>query len=223
MPAVGRDNPGGEEAADKAAERKSRPEQSDNNGAQPARGIFRRKADEAWHGTAEPEPGEKAEREQDGEARRQRRANSENAEARGRADQHGFAADPIRQDAETESAQSEAGQRGTENRAQPGRRNVQIGGDAGRGKPDGLQIEAIEQGDERAPDDDTNLQRAERARVDQFGNIKCRLRGHDGHPSPDFVPTIKQSSWLTSAVSGALTPGPRLLPFRTDRRPIAAG
>ena len=223
MPAVGRDNPRGQEPADKAAERKARPEQSDDHGAQPARAIFRRKADEAWHGAAKPEAGEKAEREQHGEARRQRRANSENAEARGRADQHRLTPDPIRQHAETESARGEAGQRGTEHRAQPGRRNVQIGGDAGRGKPDGLQIEAIEQGDERAQDDDANLQRAERARIDQFGNIECRLRGHDGHPSPDFVPTIKQSSWLTSVVSGALTPGRRLLPFRAGHRLIVAG
>ena len=57
--------------------------------------------------------------------------------------------DPIRQHAETESAQGEASQRGAEHRAQPGQRNVQIGRNAGRRKPDGLQIEAVEQGDER--------------------------------------------------------------------------
>jgi hypothetical protein len=70
-------------------------------------------------------------------------------EASGRADQHGLAAHPIRQHAETESAQGEASQGGAEHRAQPRQRNVQIGRNAGRRKPDGLQIEAVEQGDER--------------------------------------------------------------------------
>jgi hypothetical protein len=79
---------------------------------------------------------------------RQRGADGENAKTSSRGDQYRLAPDPIRQHAESESAQGEASQGGAEHRAQPGQRNVQIGRNAGRRKPDGLQIEAIEQGDE---------------------------------------------------------------------------
>jgi hypothetical protein len=144
MPAIGRNDPGGQEPADKTAERKARPEQRHDHRAQPARAIFRREADETRHGAAEPEAGEKAEREQ----MAQRGADGENAKTSSRGDQYRLAPDPIRQHAESESAQGEASQGGAEHRAQPGQRNVQIGRNAGRRKPDGLQIEAIEQGDE---------------------------------------------------------------------------
>jgi len=87
-----------------------------------------------------------------------------------------FASDPVRQQPETEGAQSEASQGGAEYVAKRRQRDVQIGSDARRYKPDRLQVHAVEQRHECAQHDDANLQRAEWARVDQLGNVECPSR-----------------------------------------------
>ncbi len=68
-------------------------------------------------------------------------------------------------------------------------RNVQVGRDPRRSKPDRLQIHAVEQGNQRAQDDDANLKRADRARVNEFGDVERRPRRHVAFP-PQVQATI---------------------------------
>jgi putative tryptophan/tyrosine transport system substrate-binding protein len=70
------------------------------------------------------------------------------------------------------------------------RMDVQIGGDARGRKPDRLQVHAVEQGHKRAQHDDANLERADRPRVDQFGDVERRPRRHVALPLGCLSATI---------------------------------
>ena len=149
------------------------------------------------HGIAPPSPSPVRKRasQQRGVRIGQRRGQRENAEAQGAADQHALAPEAVGNRPEPEGAERQPGQRGAEYAAHAGRRNMQQLGDGRRSQPDDLQVEAIEQRDESAQDDDADLESANRPRADQLGDIDgCRAT----HPR-----SRRQSSGRASPGTGA--------------------
>ncbi len=197
-----------QESPHHAAERKARPQRADDARPDALRHIFRRQREEARRGAAEAHAGEKPDRDQALERIRERRHEGESGEQQGRDDQHRLAAEAIGQRPERESADGGAERRRGENRAEGAQRNLQLGCDRRRRHTDRERIDAVEQRDEAAQDDDANLELRKSAIIDHAGDVDRRIpTAHGRLPSLDVGDRARSRASRVAASSRFVVEG----------------
>ena len=165
---------GRQQAAERRPDREAAEHDHHHGGAAALRIELRGHGDGVGHGAAEPEPGQKANREQRADVVDERGGERADAEGERREDDDLLAPDAIGERAEHQRADHQSEQAGAENRAERALGQAPFLGEHWRDITDGLGIEAVEEQHRGADQEQADLESADRLMIDKIGDIDAR-------------------------------------------------
>ncbi len=166
-PAVLRDEDGGDEARDGAANRNAADRDEGQGSAQVVRRRFDVDRDHVGDDSADADAGEQAQPEHLVEIRRIGGDQGEQAEQQVGAGQRYLAAGPVADPAEHARADEDSDEAGAEHRAERMRRDVPFADEVRCREGDRADVVAVDEDDEERPDEQADMERAQPAFVEQ--------------------------------------------------------
>ena len=190
LPAVVRNERRGCETGERTADRHHSGGNDGERGAQMARRRFGVDRHHVGDHAADAEPGDGAQPEQLREVRRISGPVGEDAEQDIAQDQCGLAAVAVADPAENLRTEQHAEIARGQHEAERLRRNVPVMDEMRCGKSDGADVIAVDEGDQRGPEDELDLEGAQPVLVQKPRYINIRFAGHRSHPIVSFLSRV---------------------------------